>query len=567
MLNPTRARRHTSLAVMGLALALVLVACQGTPATPGSTAAPSAKPVSGGTARIGLPQEPASLNPYLVSQGATTRVLLTTLEGLIGVQPDGEFFALLARDVPTPQNGGVSADGRVVTYKLRDGVKWSDGQPLTSSDVQFTWQAIMATANKVVSRAGYDLIDGVDVPDALTVVVRYKQPYAPYLTRFPYVLPKHVLGALPDMNNAPFNRKPVGTGPFMVTEWVSGDRITMTKNPNYRVSGQPYLDGITFLVVPSREAGLARIKTGDLDVLWDLTESSTPEFKGSADMRLTVTGSINVERLVLNLAKPGNPAVADQPHPILGDVRVRKALQAATDIPTIATRLYEGQVKPTGSVIHAGWAALEIKPPAFDPTAAKRLLDEAGWVPGADGIRVKAGQRMVLIVNSTAGDKARELLEQVLQEQWKAVGIQLDIKNLDSTALLAPYASSGPRARGNFDMLLYSTGADVDPDAYVYGYFHSSQIPTEANKGAGSNFSRYINPKVDAALTTARTEVDQAKRKVAYAEAQRLMAEDVPHLLLFVRQSINAFRTTVRGDTPNPWLNFTWDTQNWWKLR
>ncbi len=512
-----------------------------------------------------MAQEPQSLNPYLVSQGAATRVLLTTLEGLVGVDPNGNYYPQLAAIVPSPQNGGVSADGKTVTYKLREGVKWSDGQPLTSADVVFTWQAIMSKENKVVSRAGYDLMQAVDAPDPLTVVVQYKQPYSPYATRFPYVLPKHVLGDLPNINDAPFNKRPIGTGPFVVTEWASGDHITMTRNPNYREPGKPYLDGLVFMIVPSRDAGLARIKTGEIDVLWDLTESSVPQFKDSPDIRITVTPSINVERLIVNLANPAPDGDKTKPHPILGDLRVRQALQAATDISTIIEKLYQGQALPAASAIHMGWAAdTTIKPAAFDPAAAKRLLDEAGWIPGADGIRVKSGTRLVLTVNSTAGDKARELLEQVLQEQWKNVGVQLEIKNMDSTALLAPWGNNGPRARGNFDLMLYSTGPDIDPDAHVYGYYHSTQIPTAANNGAGSNFSRYSNPKVDAALDTARQEMDIDKRKAAYAQAQVLIAQDLPHLFLFVRTSINALRVNVQGHTPSPWQNFSWDTQNWY---
>ncbi len=570
-------------------VAFLVAACQPAPTAPISapaqppaaattapaqpTSAPAASPTTaaiprGGSVRIGLAQEPQTLNPYLVSQGAMTRVVLTTLEGLLGVDPDGNYFPQLASAVPSMQNGGVSADGKTITYKLREGIKWSDGQPLTSADVAFTWNAIMAKDNKVVSRAGYDLIEVVDTPDALTVVVRYQKPYSAYATRFPYILPKHVLGNLPNMNDVPFNRAPVGTGPFVVTEWAAGDHISMKRNPNYRDPTKPYLDGLAFLIVPSRDAGLARIKTGEIDVLWDLTESSVPQFTGNPDVRITATPSINVERLIVNLNNPTPDSDKTKPHPILADVKVRQALQFATDIKTIIDKLYQGQAQPTASAIHMGWAAdLSIKPPAYDPVAAKKLLDDTGWVPGADGIRAKGGSKLVLTVNSTAGDKARELLEQVLQEEWKAVGIQLEIKNLDSTALFAPWSSNGPRARGNFDLMLYSTGPDIDPDAHIYGYYHSSQIPSAANNGAGSDFSRYANPQVDAALDTARQEVDQDKRKAAYSQAQRLIAQDLPHILLFARTSINAFRNNVQGHKPNPWQNFSWDSQNWYLKR
>jgi len=531
---------------------------------PTSTPLPSG-PAQGGSVTVALYQEPKTLNPYLVKQGAATRVMKTTLEGLLGIEPDGNYYPLLASEVPTLENGGISADGLQVTYHLRPGIKWSDGEPVRAQDVVFTWQAIMNPDNQVITRAGYDRIESVEAADDATVVVRFKSFYAPFLTLFEYVLPEHVLGDQPDMNNAGFNRSPIGTGPFTVKEWIPGDYMAFVPNAHYRKAGQPYLDQLIFKIVPSRETGVAMLKTGEVDVMWDLVEDLIPQIEGNADLNQWISPSINIERLILNLSKPGEPADPAVPHPALGDLRVRQALNAAIDKQQIVDALLHGQARLINSPIPIGWAADDsIQPGEYDPDAANELLEQAGWVDtDGDGIREKDGRPLQLTVISTSGNALRERIEQVLQAQLKTVGIELRIENVASSVLFGKWADNSPRAQGNFDMLLYSTGPSVDPDPHLYSYFHSTQIPTTANKGKGANYSRYANPQVDAALDTARNNPDLEARRAEYQKMAQLIAQDLPHIMLYARLNINVFRSNVAGYTVNAWENLTWDTQNW----
>ncbi len=551
---------HARHVVRALVTLTLLTAAIGTSA---GLAAAQAKPAPGGTVRVGLWQEPSTLNPYYATMYATNLVANVVLEGLVAVDPAGHYYPVLAAEVPSAANRGVSKDGRTVTYKLRPGLRWSDGQPVTSADVRFTWEAIMNPANRVVTRAGYDLIDRLEMPDPATVVLHFKQIYAPFLTLFPYILPRHVLGGLPDLNQAPFNRLPVGTGPFRAVEWVSGSHIAFQRNPHYRVGGQPFLERLIFKMVPSREVGIAQIKTGEIDALWNLSEYQVPELGQLTGVSLSIASSSLSEKLVLNMSAAGDPAA---PHPILGDKRVRQAIQYAIDKHLVVDKLLYGKAKVGTAEIPQGWASdPAIKPSEFSPEKARRLLKEAGWQDtDGDGILDKGGQPLKLRLSTTSGDKLRELVEQLVQEQLKAVGIAVSIENVLPTVLFGSWVDRSPRKRGTYDVQMYSPGPSIDPDAYLYGFYHSSQIPVEANRGAGNNTSRYHSAAFDRAVEEGRATADAEKRREAYFKAARLLNDDLPVIILYTRLFVDAYRTNVRGHAPNPWAWMGWDAESWY---
>lgn len=533
------------------------------------TSAPPAQPTSaptgqGSTLNIAMYQEPESLNPYLSVQTVVNVVAVTVMNSLLDIDPKGNFIPGLAAQVPTTENGGISEDGLTLTYKLREGVKWADGTPFTSKDVKFTWDAIMDPANVVNSRAGYEDIASIETPDDLTAVVKFKKLYAPALTLFPYIMPSNAFGGGTTMKDAAFNRQPFGTGPYRVTEWASGESIILDKNPNYWVSGEPKIDRIIFKITPSREASVTQIKAGDADVVWDLIEASIPEFENSADVALLSTPSSNVEYLGLNTAKRGDPADPSVPHPILGDVNVRKAISEAIDRKVLVDQLLYGKSSIATSAIGLGWAAdPSITMAPYNPEDAKKLLEAAGWQPGADGIRVKEGQRLSLEIMTTSGNKLRELAEQVIQEQLKAVGIELVINNVPSSTLFGAWDKNGPLKRGNFDVSMDTWGPDFDPNDFLSILFESTSIPTTENSGAGWNYFRLKNTDLDKLIADGRSTVDLTKRKQAYSQVARLINDSYAYVPLYNRLLINAFNKKVTGHTPNPWEQFTWDIANW----
>jgi len=520
---------------------------------------------------MGIYQEPENLNTYIGVQTVITYVHKPFAEYLIDVNEKGEYFPVLAAEVPSVENGGVSEDGLTITYKLKKGIQWSDGQPCTSADIKFTWEAIVNPKNLVKSRSGYELIESVETPDDYTAVVKYKEYYAPYLTRFAPVLPKHILDKLDNMNDAPYNRMPVGTGPFRVTEWVSGDHITMEKNPYYREADKVKIDKLFFKIIPSREVGIAQIQAGDVDGVWDLIEAQIPMMEKNPEISLCLSNALVSERLIMNHSTPlapnnGNP---DYPHPILADLRVRQAIQYGIDKNTIIDKLLYGKARPGTTEIPDGWANNpDVKPTEYNPEKAKQLLEAAGWKPGADGIREKDGTRLRLKITTTTGNKLREMVEQVLVAQLKDVGIEFYIENVPSSVLFGSWSNDADRKKGRYDILMYTTGPGIDPHQQYEGYFHSKNIPTEANGGSGYNYTRHRDAELDKWLDLAGKAPSLEKRAEAYRKAQARVAEIVPHIYLYRRVNVHAFRNNVKGWIPNGYgiidVVATWNVADWY---
>ncbi len=534
-----------------------------TTTAPTTTTIPPTAEDAGGTLTIGLFQEPDNLNPFLAVQTASRIVRDLVLEGLVDADPDGNYIPDLA-EVPSVEAGTISEDGLTVTYKLKEGVTWSDGEPFTSRDVQFTWEAIMDDANAVNSRTGYDKIVSIETPDDLTAVVTYSELFAPALSLFSIpeaILPAHELEGV-SFADAEFNRIPEGTGPYMVTEWNSGQSIILDKNPNYRVPDRPLIDRLIFKILPDQNAGIAQMRTGDIDVFWNIDTGVIDQFQNMDGVTIQVTPSSNIEYLGLNLSNGSEP---DDPHFAFGDARVRDALAMAIDRTPIIENLLFGLSEPADSPIGLGWAAPEgLTNPPYDPEAAKALLEEAGWVDSdGDGIREKDGQTLTLEISTPAGQQVRELTEQVLQEQFKAVGIELVINNVPAATLFGNWEENGKLKRGDFDIAMDTWGADLDPDAFLSTLFRSDQIPQESNNGEGWNFFRLQSERLDAAIDAGRSTLDIEKRKEAY----RIVVEEVldagVYIPLYKRSKLDAFSDMVAGYAPNPWAEFTWNAEDW----
>ena len=211
----------------------------------------------GNTVTLILPEEPTTLNFFLADAAIVRQVAdATSMTGLATIDENGEFTAVLAQELPTLENGGLSDDYLTVTWKLREGLKWSDGEALTSDDVRFTIEVLSnPDSGALVGTSGFDLITNVETPDDLTTVLTYSEPYPGYLDQFAYGLfPRHATGEPADMANWDWNRNPVTAGPFIVDTWASGESISFTRNPNYYEAGKPYLDGLVFAIVPEPAA-------------------------------------------------------------------------------------------------------------------------------------------------------------------------------------------------------------------------------------------------------------------------------------------------------------------------
>jgi peptide/nickel transport system substrate-binding protein len=514
-------------------------------------------------------QDPETLNP-LYSTGNQTNALVyrVAVEGLLAPGPAGCCIPVLAEQVPSLSNGGVVLlpDGRMeVRYRLRERT-WSDGTAFDSGDVRFTWSLIMSDP-KVASREGYDQIEGVDTPDARTAVVRYRTSYPAFLTRFDAILPRHTLEATRDLSE--YSRFPLGTGPFRITENNAGDHITAERNARYDKTGKlPFLDRIVFRSVPSLEAAKAQLKAGEVQAAPSLGDADVADLRGAPGVRLEIYRSPSVETLQFNLAKPGNPADPAVAHPVLGDVAVRRALLLATPKQLMVDTLLGGTPPVGRSELPLGWReASAIAQESYDPDAAGRLLDAAGWPVGADGVRAKAGVRASLTVVSTTGNQLRERIEQVLIDQWRRIGVELRIRNVPSATLVGSWSSGGIRKRGDFDVMLAQQGlgglGGNDPQSYLAQRHRCDAIPRAANNGAGANYERFCDKRIDDLLARAAAATDDGTRDRAYADVMRIVNDNVLDIWLYDRSRVDAYRDSVSGTSGIAWDVPTWNVAQW----
>jgi len=567
---------------LALAVLLVVSACATpTPAPPAAsssaapapTVAPSstAGPKRGGQVTMAVWQSPITLNALLGTQTVMHEVLAFIVEGFTKVMPDGSRVPNLAKEVPTPQNGGVSADGKTITYKLKEGIKWSDGTPLTCADFQFTLEAIMTPGVGVVSTTGYNQLDKIECPDPNTVVLKFKEFYAPYLTLFSdFVLPKHYAGDPKDMKNWAYNRKPLGTGPFKLDEWVADSYVTFSRNPNYREKDKPYLDQVVIRIVPSSEVAMQLLASGEVDIMWNNTEADYPQLEKMSGVKISDPLQIGGERLFLNLAENKDPSDPKKPHLILSDVKVRQAIEYGINKQRIIDKLLYGKAKPGTSELNAGFFDCKITPRPYDPEKAKQLLTEAGWVPGSDGIRVAKGAkvapdgtRLRLKYSTTSGNKLREDSQVLIVEDMKAIGVELYIENAPSSVVIGTWDGASPRRRGNFDIIMYTTNAGIDPHSQMTNLFASWMIPHEGNKG-GLNYTRFSDPKVDELLQAAAKEPDMNKRKDLYCQVAKIGQEATNMIYLYQRLDLDSYRDRLQGWVPNAWDNNGWNAEDWW---
>ncbi len=559
-----------------LTAGFVLAACAGGGGTAPTSPPPEGgalggdSPARGGTVVLIIPEEPAGLNRYLADAAIVRQVSDATVIGLVTPNEKGEFVPRLAAELPT-----ISEDKRTVTWKLRPGLKWSDGQPLTSDDLKFTWEVISNPNSGAFNETeGFDLITDIATPDATTAIITYAEPFVGYVGQFAAgVLPRHATGTPETMTTWAWNMKPVAAGPFVVSQWQSGQSITLERNPNYYEAGKPYLDRLIFRIIPEPAAQTAVMKQGEAQVqLWPGEDKADWDalMAGSAAQQL-VPGIWNMA-IDFNLSRPGDkdPSGAD-PHPILGDLRVRQAIAHAIDYDTLVRDVMRGQVKASTNPFAYGWYQCDLpRALGYDQDKARQLLTEAGWVEGADGIRVAKGAqyapdgtRLSLELQGYTNFEPLERTQQFIVEKLKQVGIEARVQNYDFSIIFGSYADGSPRKLGDFDMLIYDRGFGLEPQGEVADIWSSTNIPSPENTDGGNIF-RWVNPQADEAIAAAGGTFDQAARRQAYCRLGELIQQDLPQLYLYLFQDGYGFNNKLRGYTVSTWGSMSWDVQNWW---
>jgi peptide/nickel transport system substrate-binding protein len=528
---------------------------------------------TGGTVRYLLYEDPNTLNPIAGATTIALQVITAVTEGLTQNDPDGNFVPVLAADLPTADNGGLSDDLLTVTWTLKEGLLWSDGTPVTSEDIRHTWLAASDPANGSAVASEYALIEDVETPDELTAVVRYSEFNAGYLDQFPYILPAHATGEVSDMANWSFNRQPIGTGPFKLDEWSSGEFLQLSRNENYREEGKPILDSLIFLVIPDEAVRTAMMISESAEImLWAGTEAESQiEAAGVATSR-TAPG-IWVMEMRFNLSMPfdGDPGV-EPPHPMLGDIRVREAITMAVDRNRINRELLsDSTIFDIDSPLAVGWMDCQVEPFTFDPEGAMTLLDEAGWVDeDGDGIReaqgvegVEDGTRLSMAMNGYTGFDTLDLVQLAVQEDLRNVGIEVNIENQEFAVIFGTWADNSPRKLGDYDILIYDAGLFVEPGLDIHNRYHPSQVPSAEVPG-GENFHRWLREDVGEWIDAGNSSPDLEVRRENYCNVADAIREDIITFPILQFAEGSVYSNKLHGFTVSTWEYGTWDAENWW---
>ncbi|WP_419728121.1 peptide ABC transporter substrate-binding protein [Lichenicola sp.] len=488
----------------------------------------------GGTLTVGLSFDLDTLNVY--ATGFLGDVEAAVVEGLVAPDAQARYRPVLATMVPTVGNGGIvlDADGRMhVTYHLRAGVRWQDGAPFTAADVKFTWDAVRDPAFLAESKDGSEDIEGIDTPDDLTVVVNYRHSSAAFAsTLFTFgILPRHLLLGH-DLNHDPYNTRPIGTGPFMVREFRRGEYVVLDRNPNYwqhDAAGRqlPYLDRIVFRIVPDSNTLGTLIRAGEIGLAPLIPYMLAKQLQGTRGTRIVRGPSLGWEHLDFSFKGPA----------ALRDPVMRRAIAQAIDR-SILVRAAGGFPLPIRSVVVPTLTDLydpAVPVLAYDPAQANRLLDEAGYARGPDGIRVRDGKRLSFGITAQTGQIDDEIAEQIIIAELRAIGIELAADNKSGISFRQA------RYRGTYDLLYGRWVTAADP---VYSVFYGTHGP---NNGQG-----YASPELDEAMRRLETEMHPEPRRQDAAAMQAILARDLPTIPLLSTVSVNATSDRLRGYVPNP---------------
>jgi peptide/nickel transport system substrate-binding protein len=575
---------------LGMASLLALASCVPQQPENARTGTSSGALVSqrgaGGDLKILYWQPPTTLNTHQATGPKDSDAARLVLEPLASLGKDGQPLANgLAAEIPTVANSGIAKDFTSVTWRLRQGVKWSDATPFSADDVAFTYQY---QCDPATGASTFDRCDGVEnvvARDANIVVVTYRSPH-PYVFQWGVgadgaILQKdqykNCLGAKAASCE---DLKPVGTGPYKVRDFKKSDVATFDLNENFRDQNKPFFKSVTFKGGTDPEAAARAVfQSGDIDYAWNVqvepTTLRTLAQNSQSGSLVTVFGA-SVERLDLNFSNPdtalgdkrGEP---DTKHPFLTDRSVRRALAMATNREAIAQKVYAAGLfgRATCNLLAAPDTMSSPKSKAldvctFDLDAANAELDRAGWVKGADGIRAKDKVKLKMLFQTNVNAR-RESTQALLKKDWESIGFQVDLRSEPFTTF---FSNTSPGGANRFwaDVQTYADGGDPDPTAYLTAGWTTGQIASKANGWLLGNRARYSNKDFDALVARLGTETDSAKRADIARQANDLLIQDVAVIPLVQRTAVTSgIAKSLRGVDPSPWDSETYNVADWTK--
>jgi peptide/nickel transport system substrate-binding protein len=495
------------------------------------------------TVRYAFVGEPTSLNPLFLNGASFVMIDELAFEPLLRLAPGNRLVPALALEEPTIRNGGISADGRRVTFHLRRGTTWADGSPVTSADVRFGVEQLLNPANDVASRTGYDLVRAMRTPDKWTIEFDFASydPEAISGLNFITPLPQHLLSGLHDLNRSPYNALPVGNGPYNVVEWKRGDVIRLVANPRYW-RGRPAVSEIDLKIVPSSSTAMLQLGTHEVDLTY-VTPSMVPQLPAGPIAR-RIAPTIAWGELAFNFSQPA-----------LADRRVRRAIELAIDREKIATVTGHGLEK-TDHVLQPlfQWALdPKIDPPRYNVALANRLFDEAGWKVDPEGIRRKGSASLQFTLVYAAGGNG--VLPATIASELEAVHVRVEQKAVQTPILYETAKGGGVLAGGKFDLALLSLQTEPGPGvSWLFG--------CDQRAPKGFNDWQYCNTRLDADSKDAKTTFDRSRQLRAFSAAQRQLIDDVAFVPLFRLDDMYAYADWLHGINPSVYGPF-WNVYAW----
>ncbi|MDP9356335.1 MAG: peptide ABC transporter substrate-binding protein [Chloroflexota bacterium] len=535
----------------------------------------------GGELKLLQWQAPTTLNPH-VSTGTKDYLAATiVLEPLMNYLPDGSIIPNLVTEVPTIENGMLAEDLKSVTFKLKEGVTWSDGEPFTAADVVFTRDWIMAEENASVSIGTWEPIATIEAVDDLTVKVGYETPnanwYAPFAgTSYGPILPKHILEV--EGSADAFNANPIGTGPYVIDTFSPNDQVIYKINENYRDPNKPFFASVNLKGGgDAASAARAVLQTGEWDHAWNLQVEPAVirDLEQGGKGKFHVVPGTSLERININFSDPnteveGQRSYFKQPHPFLTDKAVRQAMNLAADRDTIAKQFY-GEGEPATPDMLNGLPAFDSPNTSyeFDLDKAKQILDDAGWTMDGD-VRTKDGQEL-RITYATTINSVRQKTQQVIKQGFEKIGIKVNLQQIDSGI----FFDSSPGNEQNtghmyVDVNMYTNGPGTPtPTDYMFGWYagpDGSNIAQKANRWSGQNFYRYQNPEYDKLYDQVRVETDVEKAAQIFIQMNDLLINDVA-LIPLVHRAADKYASSITLRDENLAisafeLNY-WNIANW----
>ncbi len=530
-------------------------------------------------------QAPSIMTPYLSSGTKDIEAASMVIEPLGRFDQDGNMVPYLAQEIPTIENGGVTEDLKQITWKLKEGLLWSDGTPVTSADVAFTAEYCMHPEGGCAQLAKFEGISSIETPDDLTIVVNFAEPkpnpyqafmggQAPIIQAAQFA---ECLGAkAPECTEANF--APIGTGPFVVTDFRPNDVISLEANPNYRDAAKPAFATATLKGGgDAAAAGRAVLETGEFDYAWNLQlapEVIAKMAEGGKGTPVSAFGTL-VERIEMNMTDPspnlpeGERATEAHPHPILSDIKVRKALSMALDRPLLVEIGYGQAGRPTCNLVPAPeiYASDNTECLTQDIEGAKALLEEAGWTVGADGVREKDGMKLKLLYQ-TSTNAVRQDFQALIKQWWSEIGVETELRNISGSVFFGGDPGSPDTFQKFYaDVEMYANNFDgTDPESYLAQHT-CEKAPKPSSQWQGENINRFCDPEYDALVAELGKTGELDKRAEIAKKLNDMLTKDSYVVVPLVdRGRVSAHSNTLGGVILNTWDSELWNVADWHRV-